>query len=377
MTNHKIALMPGDGIGPEIIAEGKKVINAVSDIEGFKIKWNKFPHGADHYLKTGELLSEEALKKLEKNESIYFGSIGDPRIKPGVLEKGILLKLRFYFDQYVNLRPVKLFDGVDTPLANKTAKDIDFMVVRENTEDFYVGIGGRARVGRTFDSLEVARELYNVKFGLDIETDGDEIAYQIGVLSSKGCDRVMKYSFDLAVKQGRKKVTAVDKANVLTEMYGMWRERFETIAKRYPQIEHDFNFVDAITMWFVKNPEWFDVVVAPNMFGDIITDLGAMIQGGLGLAAGGNINPEGISMFEPIHGSAPKYTGMNVANPLATVWSAALLLEEIGEQKASERVMDAISELLVEGKVRTKDRGGSARTSDVGNELVRLIKEKA
>jgi len=377
MTTHKIALMPGDGIGPEIIAEGKKVIRAVSDVEGFKIKWNKFSHGADHYLKTGELLSEESLKELEKNESIYFGSIGDPRIKPGVLEKGILLKLRFYFDQYVNLRPVKLFDGVDTPLANKTAKDIDFMVIRENTEDFYVGIGGRAGIGRTFGSLEVARELYNVKFGLDIETDGDEIAYQIGVLSSKGCDRVMKYSFDLAVKQGRKKVTAVDKANVLTEMYGMWRERFEAIAKRYPQIKHEFNFVDAITMWFVKNPEWFDVVVAPNMFGDIITDLGAMIQGGLGLAAGGNINPEGISMFEPIHGSAPKYTGMNVANPLATVWSAALLLEEIGEQKASERVMDAISELLVEGKVRTKDRGGSASTSDVGNELVRLIKEKA
>jgi 3-isopropylmalate dehydrogenase len=373
MTSHKIALMPGDGIGPEIIEEGTKVVETVADLEGFSVEWRDFPHGADHYLQTNELLSEESLKELEKTEAIYFGSIGDPRIKPGVLEQGILLKLRFYFDQYVNLRPVKLFEGVSTPLANKTAKDIDFFVIRENTEDFYVGIGGRAGIGASKESLEVARHLYNVKFGLDLDVDGDEIAYQIGVLSRKGCERVIRYAFDLAVRQGRKKVTGVDKANVLTHMYGMWREVFSEVATGYPDIENEFNFVDAITMWFVKNPEWYDVVVAPNMFGDIITDLGAMIQGGLGLAAGGNINPDGISMFEPIHGSAPKYKGKNVANPLATVWSAAIMLEELGETGGAQRVLDAMEQLLREGRVRTKDRGGSASTSDVGDELVRII----
>jgi len=377
MSVHKIALMPGDGIGPEIVQEGIKVIEAVEDLESFSIDWEFFPHGSDHYLETGKLMPEEDIKELEKNEAIYFGSIGDPRIEPGILEKGILLKLRFHFDQFINLRPVKLFDGVDTPLKNKTAKDIDFNVIRENTEDFYVGIGGRCKEGKDRQELEVYRNLYNVKFGLDLECDGDEIAYQIGVLSRKGCERVMRYSFEMARRQKRKKVTAVDKANVLTHMYGMWRDVFERISKEYSDIETEFNFVDAITMWFVKNPEWFDVVVAPNMFGDIITDLGAMIQGGLGLAAGGNINPDGISMFEPIHGSAPKYKGMNVANPLATIWSASLLLDEIGESGGAQRIMDSMEQLLREGKVRTKDRGGNARTSDVGDELVRLIKEKS
>jgi 3-isopropylmalate dehydrogenase len=370
MTRHDIALMPGDGIGPEIIAEGKKVVEAVADMEGFSVDWTYYPHGADHYLATGELMPEETLKALRRHEAIYFGSIGDPRVAPGILEKEILLKMRFYFDQFVNLRPVKLFDGVETPLANKTSKDIDFVVIRENTEDFYVGIGGRAQQGSSKQHLDVMRELYNVKFGLDIDCDGDEIAYQVGVLSRKGCERVMKYSFDLAVRQGRGKVTAVDKANVLTHMYGMWREVFGDVSKLYPQISTEFNFVDAITMWFVKNPEWFEVVVAPNMFGDIITDLGAMISGGLGLAAGGNINPNGLSMFEPIHGSAPKYKGLGVANPLATIWSGALLLDEVGEQKASQMVLDAMQAVLSEHKVLTKDFGGTASTSDMGDAIV-------
>ncbi len=370
MTRHDIALMPGDGIGPEIIAEGKKVVEAVADMEGFSVDWTEYPHGADYYLETGVLMPEETLKELARHEAIYFGSIGDPRVAPGILEKEILLKMRFHFDQFVNLRPVRLLDGVETPLANKTAKDIDFVVIRENTEDFYVGIGGRAGVGSSRQHMEVMRELYNVKFGLDIDCDGDEIAYQMGVLSRKGCERVMKYSFDLAVRQGRKKVTAVDKANVLTHMYGMWREVFEDVTKLYPSIQTEFNFVDAITMWFVKNPEWFDVVVAPNMFGDIITDLGAMISGGLGLAAGGNINPNGLSMFEPIHGSAPKYKGLGVANPLATIWSGALMLDEIGEEKASKMVVDAMQSVLSERTVRTKDFGGTASTSDMGDAVV-------
>jgi len=289
------------------------------------------------------------------------------------LEKGILLKTRFYFDQFVNLRPIKLLEGVECPLKGKTPKDIDFTVIRENTEDFYVGIGGRVKEGKSKQELEVLRELYKVKFNLDIETKGSEIAYQIGVLSRKGSERVIKYAFDLAKKKNKNKVTAVDKANVLDHVYGFWREIVEKTAKNYPGISYEFNLVDAITMWFVKNPEWFQVVVTPNMFGDIITDLGAMIQGGLGLAPGGNINPDGISMFEPIHGSAPKYKGLNVANPIATIWAGAMMLDEIGEKKASEQVIKAIESVLKEGKVKTKDLGGTAKTTDMGDAVIKKL----
>jgi tartrate dehydrogenase/decarboxylase/D-malate dehydrogenase len=351
MKTHNLGLLPGDGIGPEIIAEGKKVIEAAAEIEKFKIKWKEFPYGADHYLATKELLPEEGLKEMEKMDAIYLGALGDPRVQPGVLEKGVLLALRFHFDQYVNLRPIKLLEGIQTPLANKGPKDIDFNVVRENTEDFYVGIGGRAKPGKNKQMLEVKRSLYNVKFGLDIDVDRDEIAYQIGVVSRKGSERVMRYAFELAKKKGKTRVTAVDKANVLTNVYGLWREVFEKVKKDYPGMETEYNFVDAITMWFVKQPEWYQVVVAPNMFGDIITDLGAMIQGGLGLAPGGNINPDGISMFEPIHGSAPKYKGMNRANPVATIWAGALMLDEIGETKAAADIVKAIETVIKEGQM--------------------------
>ncbi len=375
MKNHKIALIPGDGIGPEIIAEGRKVIDAVSDKENFKIKWTPYPFGADHYLATKELLNEEALKEISGMDAIYLGALGDPRVQPGVLEKGVLLALRFYFDEYVNLRPIKLLEGIECPLRNKTPKDIDFHVVRENTEDFYVGIGGHIPEGKSKQHLEVKRSLYNVKFGLDIEADGDELAYQIGVISSKGSRRVIKYAFDLARKKRKTRVTAVDKANVLTNMYSLWRKVFAEVAQDYKGIETEYNFVDAITMWFVKQPEWYQVVVAPNMFGDIITDLGAMIQGGLGLAPGGNINPDGISMFEPIHGSAPKYKGMNRANPIATIWAGALMLDEIGEEKAANDVVRAIEEIIKEGDVKTKDLGGTATTSDMGDAIVSKLKE--
>jgi 3-isopropylmalate dehydrogenase len=299
--------------------------------------------------------------------------LGDPRIKPGILESGILLKLRFYFDQYVNLRPVQLFEGVWTPLKNKSPEDIDFKVVRENTEDFYVGIGGRM-TGRRKEELELLRELYSIKFSLDIESDADEVAYQIGVITKEGARRVIKYAFELAVREKRKKVTSVDKANVLIHAYGFWREIFEEVAKDYPKIEKEFNFVDAIAMWMVKNPEWYDVIVTPNMFGDILTDLGAMIQGGLGVAPGGNINPDGISMFEPIHGSAPKYKGMNKVNPIATILAGSMMLESIGEEKAAKIVEDAVREVLKEGKVRTYDLGGNSKTSEVGDEIVRKIR---
>jgi isocitrate/isopropylmalate dehydrogenase len=372
MVQYKIPVIPGDGVGPEIIREGRKVLEAAGEKFGFDIDWIEYPHGADHYLETGELISEDTLKELSAYKAIYFGSIGDERIKPGILEKGILLNIRFYFDEYVNLRPVKLLEGVWTPLKDKTAKDIDFVVVRENTEDFYIGIGGRAKKGKSKKNLEVARNMYNVKFGLDITSDSEEIGYQLGLISKEGTRRVISYAFELANNRG-KHLSSVDKANVLSDIYGFWREEFTSIAGKYPKVKTDFNYVDAVTMWFVKNPEFFDVVVSPNMFGDIITDLGAMIQGGLGLAPGGNINPEGTSMFEPIHGSAPKYKGLNKVNPIATIWAGALLLDQIGEKEASAHIVKSIEKNIVNGKVKTYDMGGSDTTSDVGDDIARLV----
>ena len=367
-----VPVIPGDGIGPEIVAEGCKVLEAAADKYNFSLDWKEYSLGAEHYLKTGELVSEDTLKELSKYRALFLGAIGDPRVRPGILEKGVLLTMRFYFDQYVNLRPVKLLEGVWTPLKDKSPKDIDFVVVRENTEDFYIGIGSRARRGSSHADFEIRRSLYNIKFGLDIESDSEEIGYQIGEVSREGCQRVIKYAFDLAMKR-RRQLSSVDKANVLSDIYGFWREVFLDVAAGYPQVKHDFNFVDAITMWFVKNPEWFDVVVAPNMFGDIITDLGAMIQGGLGLAPGANLNPEGTSMFEPIHGSAPKYKGQNKVNPVATIWSGALLLEHLGQPQAASDIVSAIERNLREGRIKTYDLGGSSTTSEVGSEIARLV----
>jgi len=375
MVSYKIPVIPGDGIGPEVIAEGIKVLDTVSEVKNFEIEWIFYPYGADHYLKTGELLPESALKELGKYKAIYFGAIGDPRVPPGILEKGILLNIRFYFDQYINLRPVQLMEGVPTPLKDKTYKDIDFVVIRENTEDMYVGLGARAKKGKNKFEHSLIRNLYKIKFNLDIETDHEEIAYQIMVLSKKGIERVIRYAFEYAKQHGKNKVTSVDKANVLTYAYGFWREVFEKVKKDYPEIETEYAYVDAITMWFVKNPEWYQVVVTPNMFGDIITDLGAMIQGGLGVAAGGNINPEGTSMFEPIHGSAPKYKGLNIANPIATILAGKLLLEALGEKEAAILLEKAVREVLKEGKVKTKDLGGNSTTKQVGDAIANKIKQ--
>jgi len=369
---YRIASIGGDGIGPEIVTEGKKVLEAAGERFNFAIDWTDFDIGADRYLATGKLLTEDDLFELSKFRAIYFGAIGDERIKPGILEKGILLALRFHFDLYVNLRPIKLLSGVETPLAGKTPADIDFVVVRENTEDFYVGIGSRFRKHEKAE-LNVARELYNVKFGLDVESDAEEVAYQIGVVTREGSRRVQTYAFELAEKR-KKKLTSVDKANVLSDVYGLWRDVFSETAKKYPDVKTEFTFVDAITMWFVKNPEWFDVVVTPNMFGDIITDLGAMIQGGLGLAPGGNINPKGTSMFEPIHGSAPKYKGMDVANPIATIWAGSLLLDHLGEHRAAAAVVSAIEQSIRDGVV-TKDMGGAAGTAKAGSYIAECVRK--
>ncbi len=373
---YNIALIPGDGIGAEIIREGRKVIEAASCKFGIEIKWNEYPFGAEHYLKTGELLPDSSLKEIEDMDAIYLGAVGDPRVKPGILEKEILLKARFYFDQYINLRPIRLYKGVPCPLKDKNPEDINFYVVRENTEDFYVGIGGRFKAKTHQDNLEVLRKLYKtkIKVGFNLEQE-EEIAYQIGLISKSGTQRVMKYAFELAKKKDMKRVTSVDKANVLTNIYGLWRDVFKEIATQYPDIETEFTFVDAITMWFVRKPEWFKIVVTPNMFGDIITDLGAMIQGGLGIAAGGNINPEGISMFEPIHGSAPKYKDKSIANPTATILAGAMMLDCLGELKAAKAIEDAVEKILSEGKIRSRDLGGDSSTEEVGDEVVRILKE--
>jgi len=374
MSSYKIPVIPGDGIGPEVIAEGEKVIETAADLFGFTVSWIDLPIGAERYLKTGKLIDEEELKELSRYKAIYLGAVGDPRVEPGILEKGILLKIRFYFDQYINLRPVKLLNGVETPIKNKKPEDIDFLVVRENTEDFYVGIGGRAKKGRTKNDLELTRELYNIKFGLDIEHDADEIAYQIGLITKEGTRRVIKYAFERSMER-KKNLSSVDKANVLSDIYGFWRGIFNEVSKDYPDVKTSFYFVDAITMWFVKNPEWFDVIVTPNMFGDIITDLGAMIQGGMGLAPGGNINPKGTSMFEPIHGSAPKYKGKHVSNPIATIWAGSMLLDTLGEKKAAKSILDAIEQNLSQRIALTHDLGGSSATNEVGDAIVNILKE--
>ncbi len=374
LAKYRIAVIPGDGVGPEVIREGLKVLRATSEaVPGLGFEFSEFPYGAEHYLKTKELVSEEGLKELKNMDAIYLGALGDPRVPTGILEQGILLKLRFYLDQYVNLRPVKLYPGVPCPLVGKGPEHVNFYVVRENTEDFYVALGGRAK-GLSRSYLEIKRSIYRAKFGLDIDVESDEIAYQIGVISRKGAERVIRYAFELARKKGKKRVTSVDKANVLTHIYSLWREAFERVAKDYPEIEKEFSFVDAITMWFIKNPEWYQVVVTPNMFGDIITDLGAMIQGGLGLAPGGNINPEGVSMFEPVHGSAPKHAGKNLANPIATILAGQMMLEHLGEQGAADVVEMAVAEVLAEGKIRTQDLGGKSSTSMVGDAVTERIK---
>ncbi len=373
---HKVALIPGDGIGKEVVPQGVKVLNTAADKFGFSIDWEEFPFGSDNYLKTGEVLSDESLEAVGKNKAIYLGALGDPRVKPGILEKGILLKLRFAFDEYVNLRPVKLLPSIKSPLAGKGPDDINFDVIRENTEDFYVGLGGRAKTGTSKKELLLIRELHKTKFGLDIETDSEEIAYQIGMMSKEGATRVIDYAFDLCKKKnGKRRVTAVDKANVLSDMYGLWREAAVEVSAKYPGIELEYNYVDAITMYFITKPQWFDVVVSPNLFGDIITDLGACIQGGIGLAVSGNINPKGTSMFEPVHGSAPDIAGKNIANPCATILAGALMLKELGENEAGNAVTMAVEKVLADGKVRTGDLGGSSKCSEMGDAILEKLLE--
>lgn len=343
---HKIAVIGGDGTGPEVVAEALKVLNSAAKRFSFKYETTDLDFGGERYKRTGEVLPDSAADDLRKFDAILLGAIGHPDVKPGILEKGILLRLRFELDQYINLRPVKLYPGVETPLKDKGPKDIDFVVVRENTEGLYTGSGGFLKKGTM-----------------------DEIAVQESINTRKGVERCLRYAFEHARKRKKdNKVTLCGKTNVLTFAFDLWERVFNEIGDRdYKDIKRDYAHVDATCMWMVKNPEWFDVIVTDNMFGDIITDLGAMIQGGMGIAAGGNINPEGVSMFEPIGGSAPKYTGQNVINPMAAICAMQMMLDVLGEAKAAAAVERAVVE-VVSTKLKSLSAGHMGySTTQVGD----------
>ena len=350
MKTYKIAVIPGDGTGPEVINEGLKVLNASSKKYNFKLETKTFDFGGARYLKTGKTVDEKDIDELQKYSAIYLGAIGHPDVKPGILETGILLKLRFSLDQYINLRPVKLYNANFCPLKDKKPEDIDFVVVRENSEGLYKGLGEFQKKGTK-----------------------DEVALQISHNTRKGVERCLRYAFEFTRKRNkRKKLTLCGKTNVLTYAFDLWERTFKEVAKEYPDVTTDYAHVDATTMWFVKNPEWFDVIVTDNMFGDIITDLGAMIQGGMGIAAGGNINPQGVSMFEPIGGSAPKYTGQNVINPLAAICAGGMMLENLGEIEAAKAIESNVINLVSKLKSLAAGKMGHS-TSEVGDLLAKAI----
>jgi len=351
MKSYKIAVIGGDGTGPEVLAEGLKVMSAAAAKCGFKYTTREYDLGGRLYKRTGETLPDSVLKELKTFDAIYLGAIGDPDVKPGILEKGVLLRLRFELDQYINLRPVVLYDARFCPLKDKSEKDIDFVVVRENTEGLYCGAGGFLKKGTE-----------------------NEVAIQESINSFKGVERCVRFAFEYAKKRNKdNKVTLCGKTNVLTFAFDLWERTFYKVAKDFPSIKTDYAHVDATCMWMVKNPEWFDVIVTDNMFGDIITDLGAMIQGGMGIAAGGNINPQGVSMFEPIGGSAPKYTGKNAINPLAAICAGAMMLEYLGEDKASQAIENSVRKVVKE-KLQSLSAGKMGHsTTEVGDLVVKNL----
>ena len=350
---YNIAVVPGDGTGPEVIAEGIKVLETVADKCSFGLNFTYYNLGGEHYKATGEILPVATIEALAAADAIYLGAIGHPDVKPGILEKGILLALRFHFDQYVNLRPVRLYEGVDTPLKDKGPEHIDFVVVRENTEGLYAGAGGCLKRGTA-----------------------DEVAIQESINTRKGVERCIRYAFEYCRKRNkRKKLTLCGKTNVLTFAFDLWERAFREVAKEYPDIQTDYAHVDAICMWMVKNPEWFDVIVTDNMFGDIITDLAAMIQGGMGIAAGANINPQGVSMFEPIGGSAPKYTGMGIINPIAAISAAQLMLETLGEDHAASLIEKGVMKVLREDIKDVAAGKMGFSTKEVGNLIAEYIRK--
>lgn len=348
LKTYKVALIPGDGTGPEVLKEGVKTIEAAADKNNFKLNFTSYDLGGERYLKTGEVLPDSVLNEFRSFDAIFLGAIGHPDIKPGILEKGILLKMRFELDQYINLRPVKLYPNIETPLKDKGPNDIDMVIVRENTEGLYVGAGGFLKKGTP-----------------------QEVAVQESINTRLGVERCVKYAFELTKKRAKNnKLTLCGKTNVLTYASDLWQRVFNETAKSFPQIKGDYVNVDAVCMWLIKNPEYFDVITTDNLFGDIITDLAAMIQGGIGVAAGGNINPDkgGVSMFEPMGGSAPKYAGRNVINPIAAINAGTMLLDYLGEEKAANDIENALIKALNSGKIKSMnaDKMGLS-TTQVGD----------
>ncbi len=352
MADHRIAVIPGDGVGPEVAGEATAVAAAGAAKYGYGVRFDTFDWGCDRYLEVGRMMPDDALETLAGYDAIFLGCIGDASKVPDHISLQMLLRIRKGFDQYVNLRPIRLYPGVPTPVSTVTADTLDILVVRENTEGEYAGVGGLFKEGTP-----------------------DAVALQTAVFTYKGCERVVRYAFEQARSRSKLgsgdrigRVTNCTKSNALNHSMVFWDSVFDQVAAGYPDVETDMALVDALTMWFVKNPDHFDVVVASNLFGDIITDLGAMLQGGMGFAAGGNINPDGTypSMFEPIHGSAPKYTGQGVANPIASIDAMRMLLSHLGEEEAASGIQQAIASVLGDGDVRTKDIGGVSTTAEVG-----------
>lgn len=357
MKDYRIALIPGDGTGPEVIAEGRKVLEVASQAFGFKLNYTPYGIGGEHYQATGETLPDCILEEFRQHDAMYLGAIGHPDVTPGVLEKGILLKIRFELDQYINLRPIRLYPGVETPIKNKESKDIDYCVIRENSGGLYTGIGGLAQ-GNTKDA----------------------VATQTMVYTYKQVERCIRFAFEYARKYGKKArgigdkntLALVGKSNVLTYMYTLWNRVFAEVGEAYPDVERHYFHVDATCLYMVSSPEMFDVIVTENMFGDIITDLAAITQGGLGVSSGGNLNPEGVSMFEPIGGTAPMWTGKNAINPIAAIGSGAMMLEHLGEIDAARAIERAIATVTPKMKSQLANEMGYT-TTQIGDMIAGAI----
>jgi 3-isopropylmalate dehydrogenase len=356
MASYNIGVLPGDGIGPEVANEGLKVLEAVAAAHGFGYKLVDYPYSGEYYLKTKELVPNSVIDEWRALDAVFLGAIGHPEVETGLVERSVILGLRFGLDLYINLRPIKLYAEHLCPLKGKGPEDVDFVVVRENTEGLYSQVGGHLK-----------------------KNTPDEVAIINGIYTWKGCERASRYAFELAQKQaaergsgGKATVTLVDKANAVRPQ-DIWTRAFAKVAEDFPDIETDHAYVDACCMWMVKNPEWFDVVVTTNMFGDIITDLGAMIQGGMGIAASGNIHPGKTSMFEPIHGSAPKHAGKNIACPLGAIGAVSMMLDFLGETGAAARIEGAVADLLKSGEVPSADARSGIATSEMGDMVVRRL----
>ncbi len=351
-SQYNIAVIKGDGIGPEVIDEGLKILQLIEYKNGVKFNCVEYPFGADHYIKTGEIMPDSVISEYKQMDAIYLGAIGDPRVEIGILERGIVGAIRFKLDLYINLRPIKIYDAFYTPLKNKTEKDIDMIVVRENTEDVYTLIGGFLKKGTP-----------------------DEVAIQEVVYTKKAVERVIRYAYQLCKSRNNKKrITLCDKANAMFA-HDLWRRTFVEVGMEYRDIEQDYAYVDALCMWLVKKPEHYDIIVTTNMFGDIISDLGAAIQGGVGIAAGGNIYPGRVSMFEPIHGSAPKYKGKNLANPIGAILALAMLLQHIGLNQYAKKIEKAVEKVITQKILKTLGADSSLSTIQIGDLIRNALKE--